>query len=144
VFAALTAIPAFGQEWSAAQKAVWDNVKTYWDLGDKGDVEGYLSYLHDDYRGWGNGSPLPLRKADVRKGVSHFFKLEKPELTWIEPVNIQILDDVAIVHYFFALHFKDEEGKVQNRSGRWMDVLVKQGDRWLLIADQGGNNPSSN
>jgi ketosteroid isomerase-like protein len=144
VLVALTAIPSSAQEWSAAQKAVWDSVKAYTEAADRGDVEGYLSYLHEEYRGWPNAWPLPSRKADVRKVLGHFLKVETTELSWIEPVSIQIFDDVAIVNYYFGLHLKDEEGKIRNTGGRWTDILLKQGDKWLLVADHGGANPSGN
>jgi ketosteroid isomerase-like protein len=56
----------------------------------------------------------------------------------VKPVSSVVRDDVAFVHYYYALHLKDEEGKIQNSQGRWLDVLVKEGGKWLLIADHGG------
>jgi ketosteroid isomerase-like protein len=135
---AMVSVSTQAQEWSPAQKEVWAVVQAYQEAGDKGDLEGYLAQLHEDYRAWPNGMPLPTGKAEVKQALSHFFPIEKVELSWSKPVSILVRDDVAFVHYYFAQHFKDEEGKIQNTQGRWLDVLVKENGKWLLIADHGG------
>ena len=138
----LTSGQVFGQEWSDKQKEVWKNVETYWDLDVKRDLEGVLSYFHDDYSGWFNRDALPSNKASTRKSFAHFFGTTKILLQEIQPVAIKIHGNMAIVHYYYSRLVKDVEGKERNRSGRWTDILMKQGDKWLLIADHGG--PSSN
>jgi len=52
-----------GQDWSEEQKEVCKNVETYMDLRVKGDLEGFMDYIHDDYSGWTIGDPLPGNKA---------------------------------------------------------------------------------
>lgn len=132
----------FGQEWSDKQKEVWQNVETYWDLDAKRDLEGALSYFHDDYSGWFNRSALPSNKASTRKFLAHFFGTTTILLQEIQPVAIKIHGNMAIVHYYYSRLVKDVEGKERNWRGRWTDILMQQGDKWLLIADHGG--PSSN
>ncbi len=129
------------QEWSAMQKEVWKNVETYWGLEVKGDLEGLLSYFHEDYSGWFNRSALPGNKAATRDFFTHALETEKILLQDIQPVAIKIHGNIAIVHYYFSRLVKDVEGKERNRNGRWTDILLKQGDKWVLIADHGG--PSS-
>ncbi len=50
--ALLTSTLLFAQEWSAAQKDVWKTVEAHWKIDAQGDLEGFLSYVHPDYRGW--------------------------------------------------------------------------------------------
>lgn len=40
-------------------------------------------------------------------------------------------------HYYTQV-VKNAEGKEENVEGRWTDILMKQGDRWVLIGDHGG------
>lgn len=129
---------AVAQEWSAAQKDVWKSVEAYWDLGAKRDVDGMLGYFHDSYLGWSNQSPLPNGKAEVRKWMTHEFETTTEVLHTIQPVGIAIHGDMAIVHYYFVVLETNAKGEEQTRQGRWTDILKKQGDRWVLVADHGG------
>lgn len=134
----LTSVTGFGQEWSAQQKEVWKNVQTYWDLDAKRDLEGFMSYFHEDYSGWFNLDALPSNKAGVRKFLSHNFKTTKVLVQEIKPVAIKVHGNIAIVHYYFSEVVTDAEGKERNRNGNWTDILMKQGDKWVLIGDHGG------
>ena len=141
-FTVLATTSLFAQEWTAGQKEVWKNVEAYWDLWAKRDLEGFLSYFHTDYSGWFNRASLPSDKASIRKWVGHSFKTWRISVYEVNPVAIKIHGNVAIVHSYYSLVRKDAEGKESNRSGRWTDVLMKQGDKWVLIGDHGG--PTSN
>jgi ketosteroid isomerase-like protein len=133
-----SSVQLFGQEWSEQQKEVWNNVETYMDLSAKGDLEGFLDYVHDDYSGWSNQDALPGNKASTRKFLSHIFKARKILVQDLQPVAIKIHNNVAIVQYYYTRILKDTDGKEKNVSGRWTDILMKQGDKWVLIGDSGG------
>jgi ketosteroid isomerase-like protein len=128
----------FSQEWSAVQKEVWKNVEAYNALADAGNVEGFMAYVHNDYLGWNYQSALPNDKATVRKFVEYGFKNSKTILTNIKPVAIGVFGNFAYVHYYYAVIYKDAEGKEKSESGRWTDILMKQGDKWVMIGDHGG------
>ena len=136
--ALLTASPLRAQEWSAAQKEVWSHVEAYWAKDAARDLEGFMAYFHTDYLGWSVEDPLPATKATVRKFVEHQMKTTKVLVQNIQPVGIKILGDVAFVHYYWSQIEKDAEGKEKPVSGRWTDILTKQGDKWVLIGDHGG------
>ena len=132
------------REWSDKQKEVWKNVEAYWDLDVKRDVEGFMSYLHSDYSGWLVSDALPTNKKQVTKWVAHDFQTRKILVSEIQPVAIKIHGNVAIVHYYFSRVYKDVEGKERNSTGRWTDILMKQGDKWVLIGDSGGRTSPTN
>ena len=138
LFCVLFALPAMAQEWSAAQKEVWKNVESYWALDAAGNLDGFMSYFHDNYMGWDINEPLPMDKASVRKFVDYEYKTSKTILYTIKPVAINVVGNVAIVDYYYTRIYKDAEGKDKSRSGRWADVVMKQGDKWVLIGDHGG------
>jgi ketosteroid isomerase-like protein len=130
--------PIQAQEWSAAQKEVWKNVEAYWALDTAGDLEGFMSYFHENYIGWDLNEPLPGDKATLRRWVEHTYKTDKTVLHDIKPVAINVFGNVAVVHYYYMFIVKGADGKESDRAGRWMDVLMKQGDKWVLIGDHGG------
>ncbi len=128
----------FAQEWNASQKEVWKNVEAYWALDAAGNLDGFMSYFHDSYIGWETSQPMPGSKSTAKKFIDHDYKTEKTVLYNVTPVSINVLGNVAIANYYYTKIVKDAEGKEKSRSGRWTDVLMKQGDKWVLIGDQGG------
>ena len=141
IVAALLLLPSaylYSQEWSAAQKEVWKNVEAYNAMADAGNVEGFMAYVHNDYLGWNYESALPNDKASIRKFVEYAFKTSKTVLTSIKPTAIGVFGNFAYVHYYYAVIYKDAEGKEKAESGRWTDILMKQGDKWVMIGDHGG------
>lgn len=134
----LGSTPAEAQEWSAAQKDVWKSVEAYWDVAGKRDFDGFMGYFDKDYLGWENGAPLPGDKKLIKAWVMHDFETTKEILHSIQPVGIVIHGDVAIVHYYYSVLEKNAKGEDEASSGRWTDILVKSGDRWVLLADHGG------
>ena len=132
------ATPVSAQEWNAAQKEVWNNVETYWALDAAGNLDGFMSYFDENYMGWELDEPLPMDKRATRKFVEHSYKMEKTVLYNVKPVAINVIGDVAIVDYYYSRIRKDADGKEKSASGRWCDILKKQGEKWVLIGDHGG------
>jgi len=130
---------AFSQEWSKSQKEVWKNVESYWNLFAQGNMDEMMTYYHENYSGWANSSPLPGSKARATEGLKHFLEGNKIIMHNMDPVAIEIHDNVAVVHYYYSFIFKNSDGKEQNNSGRWTDILSKQGNKWILIGDHGGS-----
>ena len=138
VFVVCLASPASAQEWSAEQQEVWQNVQAYWDLSAKEDLEGFMSYHHDDFLGWDWGHLFPTNKADRRAGHVRSFETADNVLYTLKPIGIKVHGDVAIVHYFFSYTNVDAKGEEQSAAGHWTDILMKQGDKWVMIGDAGG------
>jgi ketosteroid isomerase-like protein len=132
------AMPVAAQEWSAAQKDVWKNVESYWSLMAQGNLEGFMEYFHPDYRGWDYQNALPSTKASSKKFLEYGLKSTKTLVYDITPVAIQIYGNFAFVHYYYSTIEKEVEGKARMASGRWTDILMKQGDKWVMIGDHGG------
>ena len=133
-----SAIQVRAQEWSAAQKEVWQQVQAYWKLGADKNLDGFLAYFADDYVGWESNMPLPTTKAELRKWLEHDFKTNDTVVYEIKPVAIVIHGDVAFVDYYYSQIVKGADGKEKSEAGRWTDILMKQGDKWVLIGDHGG------
>ena len=127
------------QEWSAAQKEVWKNVEAYNALAVARNVEGFLEYFHSDYCGWEYDSPMPQDKADTKKYLEQSGWKTRPVVySDLKPVAIKIHGEVAFVDYYYTSVTKDIDGKEKPSSGRWTDILKKQGDKWVMIGDHGG------
>jgi uncharacterized protein (TIGR02246 family) len=125
-------------EWTDAEKEVLKEMEKSYELWVKKDIEGFLSYIHDDYCGWHYESAVTQKKSNFVNMANHYFP--KTEIIFYEltPLEVQILDDVAIVHYYFYFLMKDDEGKEQSSQSRYTDILMKEDGKWLLISDHGG------
>jgi ketosteroid isomerase-like protein len=130
----------FAQDWSPAQKEVWKNVNDYWTVLAKGDVNGFLDYMHPDYVGWDNNDALPATKDESKKGLLYYMQGNKIPLYDIKPLAIKIYGDVAFVHYYYSFVQELPDGKTRSEKGRWTDILLKQGTKWVMIGDHGGSD----
>jgi ketosteroid isomerase-like protein len=130
----------YAQEWSPAQKEVWKNVNDYWAVMAKGDLNGFLEYFHSDYVGWENGDVLPSTKEESRKWINYAYQGVKIPIYEIKPLAIKIYGDVAFVHYYYTTVKETQDGKKSTENGRWTDILLKQGNKWVLIGDHGGSD----
>jgi ketosteroid isomerase-like protein len=136
--AALCTAPLLAQEWSAAQKEVWKNVETYWELASSKDMEGFITYFHEDFSGWADGSPLPDSKDQRAKLIKYSFPKTTTLIQTLKPVAIKVHGNVAIVHYYYSMITKTDDGEETPEQGRWTDILMKQGNKWAMIGDHGG------
>jgi ketosteroid isomerase-like protein len=125
------------QEWSAAQKEIWKVEEETMAAFEKGDVEKLMSYIHPDYRGSGHGSPIPVDKSTARKQVELMTKTYKITYYSMQPTAIQVFGNTAIAHYILTMSTKSLDGKEAQTQTAWTDVFVKQGDKWLVVADNG-------
>jgi len=140
VVAVLLLLPSaylMSQEWSAAQKEVWKLEEGFAAAFEKGDLEAVLSYMHPDYRGSGHGSAVPIDKVIFRKNLESFFKNYKVTNFFLQPTAIQIYGNTAIIHYIATTSMKSLEGKEIESQFAYTDIYVKQGDKWLCVADNG-------
>ncbi|MEN8193730.1 MAG: nuclear transport factor 2 family protein [Bacteroidota bacterium] len=124
-------------ELSPKQREVWENVQNYTKLIMKNDVKKFLDYFHNNYSGWNYYDLLPVKKSDVKNELWH---LSRREITSykITPVAINVFKEVAVIHYYYSVVYKDKDGNDKTKSGRNTDVLLKQKNKWLLIADHVG------
>jgi ketosteroid isomerase-like protein len=125
------------QEWSTAQKEIWKVEEESVADMEKGDVEKLMSYVHQDYRGSGHGSPIPIDKPLFRKQVEQLVKAYPVRSMFLQPTAIQVFGNTAIVHYIATITLKSVDGKEATIQTAYTDVLVKQGDKWLIVADNG-------
>ena len=128
------------QTWSAEQQEVWQTVESYWQCYAAGDAACFLTYLHDDFSGWTNTNAMPRDKGDMARYLPRGFETTETVLHDVTPVGITVHSNVAVVHYYYTRTFVDRSGAQHGDSGRWTDVLLRQGNRWVMIGDHGGSD----
>jgi ketosteroid isomerase-like protein len=126
------------QQWSDEQKAVWDGVETYWAAGLSDNPMDFLNYFDDSYTGWDYSNEAPGTKADVQKSLGYWTKKGKMVYYIITPARIWVNGNFAYVHYYYTQVRESNDGKPTTEKGRWTDIVMKKGDKWVLVGDHGG------
>lgn len=134
----------FAQQWSAEQKAVWAGVEEYWAVSTSSNPLSFLNYFDDSYTGWSYENETPGTKADAVKSLSYWLNKGKVQFYSITPAKIWVNGDFAYVHYHYAQVSEAPDGKPNTERGRWTDILMKKGGKWLLVGDHGGEIKKDN
>ncbi len=116
---------------SEAEQKIWEMEKNYWEFWIKGDIDGYMTIVHDDFIGWPASAKEPIEKEEGRDFVEKLLTQTKPINFDIKPLGISIIDNVAVVHYF--LFWKDAEGNKVGKPYRITHTWIKQGGEWKVI-----------
>ena len=97
--------------------------------------------VHPNLSYWAADRPMPQTKASVAR----WNRYENTTGTVLEqelfPISITITGNIAVVNYRYVIARENYEKKRETATGRYMDVLIKEGGRWLFIAWAGGDDP---
>ncbi|OGP76196.1 MAG: hypothetical protein A2V86_03400 [Deltaproteobacteria bacterium RBG_16_49_23] len=117
-------ICAFGQEWTAVQKEIWELEEARWKALTQRDLEGFVKYHHEDGAFWPYWSEEPLNLAKFKEFLSpiEFYSAE------LKPISIKVFGNVAIVQY--TCKYSTMGGNVYSR---FTEVRMKQNGVWQVI-----------
>jgi len=131
-----------GQQWTSEQNEVWATVEAAWQA-DKDGKNWFEEYCHPNCLAWDFINPMPRDKSNLNKWFNAYKPISKILEYQISPVGIVVKDKTAVVHYYARVLSESYEGKKEKEISRWTDILIKEGDKWLYIAYQGGEtNPT--
>lgn len=142
LLAAIT--PAVAQiQWTPEQKAVWNTETTISDLSQKGDWQRFFSYFDDNFQNWAPNSHIPVSKEVFQQNLEYYVSQgNKIDHHTMVPVNIWVNANYAYVNYYDAMIIENKEGKKTVNRGRNLDVLLKKGDKWVMVASMTQDDPA--
>jgi hypothetical protein len=129
------------QQWSAEQQEVWKTINAQWQA-DKDGKNWVDEFVHPDCFGWNNSTPMPSNKSNTTRWFKAYQSISKTLEYQITPTAIIVKDNFAIAHYYYVILNENYDKKIEREIGRWTDILIKEGDKWLFIAWQGGADKS--
>jgi ketosteroid isomerase-like protein len=141
---ALTAFvtTASAQTWSPEQQDVWRVVEQSWKLAVAKDLSWIDTMVHPNVSLWDTDSPAPQNKASLLRWGRYQIAVSTVLEYELFPVSITIAGNVAVTHYRFVLAREDHKKEQKTLTGRYTDVWVKEGGRWLLFTSVGANDPT--
>ena len=127
---------AFGDEWTAEQKEVWESVEGFWDSIKSGDVESALARHHDKMIVWLSENPDPSKKNQTRSEYYTLVSQSVPTFVKLKPLVINIVENVANVFY---LSNWESLNKEISSSSRVLITMIKQNNKWVWIGSLGSS-----
>src|SRR5262249_8483696 len=97
--------------------------------------------VHGNVSYWNVDQPGPQNRASLER----WNRFDRSNSTVLEQElflnSITITGNVAVAQYRYAMALENYKKERERVTGRYTDVLVKEGGRWLFIAWAGGDDP---
>ena len=104
-----------------------------WDAIEKGDIERYASYVHEDFTQFGEyDSVLRSSKAAEIKGIKDWIDSSTPIHTEMKEPKVTVNGNTAYITYYW-LDSGTTEGKPFASRGKSTRIFVKENNKWLCI-----------
>jgi hypothetical protein len=132
---------ASAQTWTPEQQELWKLEEKQWQMAKDKDLSWIETMVHANLSYWSSDSPVPQTKASL----SRWNRYDNTNTTVLEqelfPHSITITGNVAVVNYHYQIARESYKKERETVRGRYTDVFVKDGGRWLFVAWTGGDDP---
>jgi|SRR6185503_954447 len=132
---------AAAQSWTAEQQEIWTLEQQQWQMSKDKDLTWIDKMVHPNLSFWDVEEPGPQNKASLTRWSRYLNTATTVLEQELYPIAVTITGNVAIVQYRYTLVREDYKKEREHATGRYTDVLLKEGNRWLFIAWSGGDDP---
>ena len=133
IFIVASGFQAYGEEWTAEQKAVWKIVELYWEIAKQGDTKALIAnYSTMESYEWLASEEKPLGIKELKPHLQEWLSYAKPDSYELKPHYIHVVGNTAIV--FYSNKWKGENISERERQ---MDTYVKHDNKWHFIGGMG-------
>jgi Domain of unknown function (DUF4440) len=140
--ALLAIVPAASaQTWSPEQQELWKLEELQWKLSAARDSSWIEKMVHPSLSYWDRTSPAPQTKASLLLWDRYNNSSSTVLAQELFPIAIVITGNVAVVQYTYSIARENYKKDREMSTGRYTDVFVKDGGKWLFIAWAGGDDP---
>ena len=132
---------ASAQTWTPEQQELWKFEELQWQMAKDKDLSWIDKMVHPNLSYWDSDQQSPQNKASLAR----WNRYNSANATVLEqelfPISATITGNVAVLQYRYMVARENAKKERETASGRYTDVLVKEGGRWLFIAWAGGDDP---
>jgi len=129
----LLAAPVHAQTNPDAE-VIKDNIIAMWAAVEKGDLDSYMSYVHEDYTVFGESDTyLQSGKAHERASYDDYLKRYRNIRTLMHQPDIHVRGDTAWVTYYWTDSGYSKAGERFTSRGKSTRIFVKEDGKWLCI-----------
>ncbi len=138
---AICASTASAQTWSPEQQEIWRLEEQQWKAAAAKDLTWIETMVHPGISYWETDRPFPQNRASL----SRWARFNSANSTVLEqelfPISVTVTGNVAVVHYRYQIARENYKKERETVTGRYTDVLIKEGGRWQFITWMGGDDP---
>jgi ketosteroid isomerase-like protein len=132
---------ASAQTWSPQQQEIWSLEEKQWKMGAAKDLTWIDTMVHPNISFWAVDFPAPQNKASLSRWAKYGSAAGTVLEQEIFPISVTITGNVAVAQYRYRVASEDYKKERETVTGRYTDVFVKEGGRWLFISWAGGDDP---
>lgn len=123
---------------AADHQAIKDSVVAMWSAVEAGDVDAYLTHIHDDYTLFGEGDIyLQTGKALERASYTDYLGRVKNVRTFMHQPQVTVRGDTAWITYYWSdsgiYTTGAKAGERFTSQGKSTRIFVKENGHWLCI-----------
>ena len=115
-------------ELSQEQQKIWGLVESFWESAQSGDLENLMNLLHEKYVYWPEGYTDAYNKSEMEFLFTKWLAHNRPKMYELRVSAIQIIENVALVHYSF-----NRKGNWGSESGRRTSAWMENNGKWECI-----------
>ncbi len=141
VFMIVSCGQAVAQTWSAEQQEIWRVEEQQWKMSKEKDHSWIEKMVHPNLSVWESDRVAPQDKASMARWNRYSSDMGATLEQELHPISITITGNLAVVHYRYTVARENAKKERAMATGRYTDVLVKEGGRWMFIAWTGGDDP---
>jgi ketosteroid isomerase-like protein len=143
LFLAMTAYTgvAVAQTWSPEQQEIWRLEEQQWRMAAAKDLTWIETMVHPNLNFWQSDQPMPRGRASLARWARYDSTNSTVREQELFPISVTITGNVAVAQYRYQVASENYKKERETVTGRYTDVFIREGNRWLFIAWAGGDDP---
>jgi hypothetical protein len=131
---------AAAQTWTAEQQEIWRLEEQQWQMSKDKDLTWIDKMVHPNISFWDVDQPGPQNKESLARWNRYTSAASTVLEHELFPISLTITGNLAVAQYRYAIVRENHKNERETATGRYTDVLIREGGRWLFIAWAGGDD----
>ncbi len=132
---------AAAQTWSPEQQEIWRLEEQQWRMAAAKDLSWIETMVHPNLNFWQSDQPMPRGRASLARWARYDSTNSTIREQELFPISVTITGNVAVAQYRYQVASENYKKERETVTGRYTDVFIRDGNRWLFIAWAGGDDP---
>ncbi len=129
----LLAAPMFAQEVDRDSQDVKQTLIAMWDAIERGDLDGYASYIHPEFTSFGETDVYLAEGKELElRGIEDYLTRAENVHTEMHQPQVTVVGDVAWIVYYWTDWGVTNGNRFTSR-GKSTRIFVRENGRWLCI-----------
>jgi ketosteroid isomerase-like protein len=143
LFLAMTAYTgvAAAQTWSPEQQEIWRLEEQQWRMAAAKDLSWIETMVHPNLNFWASDQPMPRGRASLARWARYDSTNSTVREQELFPISVTITGNVAVAQYRYQVASENYKKERETVTGRYTDVFIREGNRWLFTTWAGGDDP---